>query len=62
MTSVWTREDASRIDPRPENRISEITRPRRSDLDRNRVYWDMWPIQDRDGWIADYAAANYGWR
>ncbi len=53
MTSVWTREDASRIDPRPENRISEITRPRRSDLDRDRVYWDMWPIQDRDGWIAD---------
>lgn len=53
MTSVWTADDVDKIDLERVGRVPLITEVLRDGLLDDLVYWDMWPVQDRDGRIAD---------
>lgn len=56
MTTAWTADHVSRIAAREDGcTIPAIERIDRAGLDRDRLYWDMWPIQARDGRIAAIA-------
>lgn len=55
MTTVWTSDDLSGLEVSDARRVPHIVKPDRSGLDGDRIYWDMWPIQDHDGRIADCA-------
>lgn len=52
MTTEWTAETVRTIDGSHISRIPLIEETDRTGLDADRIYWDMWPIQDRDGNIA----------
>jgi levansucrase len=49
MTSVWTAEHVRAIKPGSAVRIPPLLVPTRSALAADRVYWDMWPLQDAAG-------------
>lgn len=49
MTSAWKAEHVQQITPGVAANIPPVIAPDRSGLDRKRVYWDMWPVQDADG-------------
>ncbi|MEO9823037.1 MAG: glycoside hydrolase family 68 protein [Paracoccaceae bacterium] len=53
MTSVWTAEQVGTIDLNRVDRVPIITEAKRGGLQDGRVYWDMWPIQNQDGRIAN---------
>lgn len=49
MTSAWTADHLSALAIRGETLIPLVSAPDPSRLDPARLYWDMWPVQDRDG-------------
>jgi levansucrase len=49
MTSAWTGDHVRRINPGDKNRIPAISKVDRSLLASDRLYWDMWPVQDAWG-------------
>lgn len=53
MTSVWTADEVNQIDLARVDRVPVIAEAHREGLENDRVYWDMWPIQDQDGCIAN---------
>lgn len=55
MTSAWTPGDVARIAPQAEAVLPRVGSVDRSNLASDRLYWDMWPIQARDGRIARIA-------
>ena len=52
MTTAWTADCVHKIKTSRIPRIPIIESDRPASLDPDRVYWDMWPIQDRDGFVA----------
>lgn len=52
MTTAWTAACVRKINAAHIARIPIIEENGPKTLDAGRVYWDMWPIQDRDGFIA----------
>lgn len=52
MTTAWTADCVRQIDASQSSRIPLIETTERTGLASGRIYWDMWPIQDRDGFIA----------
>lgn len=52
MTTAWTADCVRKIDVSRIPRIPIIEETYPASLDAARVYWDMWPIQDRDGFVA----------
>lgn len=52
MTTAWTAECARKIRSSCIPRIPIIKVDGPATLDAGRVYWDMWPIQNRDGLVA----------
>ena len=52
MTTAWTADSIQKIENSQISRVPVIDRADGSMLDAGRVYWDMWPIQDRDGFVA----------
>lgn len=50
MTTAWTAEHVCRIDHGRAMRVSPVSHAERSGLDPARLYWDMWPVQDPDGY------------
>ncbi len=53
MTSVWAPAHIKQLSITDTMRIPAIEKLDRAGLCDQRIYWDMWPIQDRDGSIAD---------
>lgn len=49
MTSVWRAEHVRRITPGEGAVIPPVAVSDRSGLDADRLYWDMWPLQDAAG-------------
>lgn len=49
MTTAWTGNHVRRIVPGTAATIAPIAVPDRSALDADRLYWDMWPVQDAHG-------------
>lgn len=49
MTTAWSAADIRRIDLSGTARVPIIERPDRSGLARDRLYWDMWPVQQAGG-------------
>lgn len=49
MTSAWTAQHLSRLDLADAPCIPEIDSADRTGLAGGTIYWDMWPIADRDG-------------
>jgi Beta-fructosidases (levanase/invertase) len=49
MTSVWRAEHVRAIKREVAVTIPPVTAPDRSRLDPERLYWDMWPVQDAHG-------------
>lgn len=52
MTTAWTADCVRKIAASRIPRIPIITDKNPATLDPGRVYWDMWPIQDEDGFVA----------
>ena len=52
MTTAWTADCLRKIDLTQTPRIPIIESDGPASLDDGRVYWDMWPVQDRDGFVA----------
>ncbi len=52
MTTAWTADSVRKIDASLVARIPLIEGVDRSGLAQGRIYWDMWPIQDQEGFIA----------
>ena len=52
MTTAWTADSIQKIENSQISSVPVIDRADRSMLDPGRVYWDMWPIQDQDGFVA----------
>lgn len=52
MTTAWTASCLADLRRTRANTIPPVTAPRRAALDGARVYWDMWPVQDADGFAA----------
>lgn len=52
MTTAWTADCVRKIKASHIPRIPIIDENDPATLDAGRVYWDMWPIQDRDGFVA----------
>ena len=52
MTTAWTADCVRKINASRIPRIPIIPDCGPRTLDAGRIYWDMWPIQDRDGCIA----------
>ena len=52
MTTAWTADCVRKIASSRIPRIPMIVGESPSTLTPGRVYWDMWPIQDRDGFVA----------
>ena len=52
MTTAWTTDCARKIESSCVPRIPIIKEDGPGTLDARRVYWDMWPIQNRDGLVA----------
>lgn len=52
MTTAWTADCVRKITASRIPRIPIIKEDGPRTLDAGRVYWDMWPIQDRDGFVA----------
>ncbi len=52
MTTAWTAHSIHEIANSRVLRVPVINGADRSMLDADRVYWDMWPIQNRDGFVA----------
>lgn len=59
MTTKWTADSLHRIANSQVSRVPIIDRADRSMLHTDRVYWDMWPIQDRDGSIASIRGREF---
>lgn len=55
MTTAWTAAHVRSIDTAGASRVPTITRVDRSALSPDRIYWDMWPVQSPDGFIARLA-------
>lgn len=55
MSSAWKPEHLRRIETGARLAIPAVTRAERSDLDPDRFYWDMWPVQDTAGQRASLA-------
>lgn len=49
MTTAWTSDHVSRIVPGAEASIPPLGAVDRAGLPSGRLYWDMWPVQDRHG-------------
>jgi len=49
---VWTAEQVRGIAPGSAARVPAVTAGDASVLDAGRIYWDMWPLQDADGFQA----------
>lgn len=49
MTTAWTGDHVRRINPGDKNLIPAISKVDRSLLASDRLYWDMWPVQDAWG-------------
>ncbi|OBV11751.1 glycoside hydrolase family 68 protein [Erythrobacter dokdonensis] len=49
MTTAWTAEHVHRIAHQDVARIPPVIAPDCSGLERGRLYWDMWPVQDTAG-------------
>lgn len=49
MTTAWSAADIRRIDLPETARVPMIERPDRSGPAQDRLYWDMWPVQDASG-------------
>ena len=49
MTTAWTAEHAHRIAQQDAARIPPVDAADHSRLERGRLYWDMWPVQDAAG-------------
>ena len=59
MTTAWTRDDVKVLARQDISRLpvlsaDQVTRP-----DADLYYWDMWPVQDRDGAIADIRGREF---
>lgn len=52
MTTAWTADCVRKITDSHIPRIPIIEENGPATLDAGRVYWDMWPIQDQDGFVA----------
>ncbi len=52
MTTAWTADCVREINASRIPRIPIIEENGSTTLAAGRVYWDMWPIQDRDGFVA----------
>ncbi len=52
MTTAWTADCVRKIKASHTPRIPIIKDYGPSSLETGRVYWDMWPIQDRNGFVA----------
>jgi len=52
MTTAWTADCVRKIKASHTPRIPIIKENGPATLDAGRVYWDMWPIHDRDGRVA----------
>lgn len=52
MTTAWTPDHVRQIESAAASRIALIRSIDRSELAPGLIYWDMWPIQRRDGSIA----------
>ena len=52
MTTAWTADCVRNINSSRIPRIPIIKETHHAGLDAGRVYWDMWPIQDKDGYVA----------
>lgn len=52
MTTAWTASCLADLRRTPTHTIPRIAAPRRAALDDARVYWDMWPVQDAEGFAA----------
>lgn len=52
MTTAWTADCVRKIDLDEALRIPRIVKPDPSQLVPGRIYWDMWPIQERNGQTA----------
>jgi levansucrase len=49
MTTAWIADHVHRIARQAAVRIPPVIMPDRSGLERGRLYWDMWPVQDATG-------------
>lgn len=49
MTTAWTAQDLRQLDLSQVDVVPLIRGVDRTGLDNGRTYWDMWPIQDRNG-------------
>jgi len=52
MTTAWTASCLADLRHTQAHAIPRIAAPRRAALDEARVYWDMWPVQDAEGFAA----------
>lgn len=59
MTTAWTAQSILNIEASQISRVPAIDQADRSMLNAQRVYWDMWPIQDRDGCIASICGREF---
>lgn len=59
MTTHWTATAAAAADARDAGHVPLITGVDRQGLPCGRLYWDMWPIQDRQGRVARLAGREY---
>ncbi|MBX0359531.1 glycoside hydrolase family 68 protein [Halobacillus sp. Nhm2S1] len=51
-TSVWSWEDASKIERTEDNTAPQITEDEINDIAPDLYVWDTWPLRDRDGSVA----------
>jgi len=58
VTTAWTAADVARIDLAGTPRVPPIDRADRSSLAPDRLYWDMWPVQDSSGHKARIAGGE----
>ncbi len=59
MTTAWTVDCVRKIDTARIPRIPIIEDVASATLDAERVYWDMWPIQDQDGFVASIQGREF---
>ena len=55
MTTAWTAATASKAGSASADTVPLVETIERHALDKDHIYWDMWPIQDRNGRIAPIA-------
>lgn len=59
MTSAWTQTHVAGIARRPKPPIPLVSTHQSQALFAGQYLWDMWPIQDRDGRVADISDSEY---